>query len=735
MKEVNLFDSELLFNQLNEMYFNLLMIPEFEDLNKAAQAVVDKLNEMNINGIARYLLTKENPDDEDAKLCYIIIELTQFIYNETSIESPISDSLYDSLYELNRSISNLEVVGSVFNSMGKVIANHSYTSLRGTLDKIHFIYDKDKGNEKNKKSIEYWLAGVRRRLVDEVGTAKANSLMESLELLSMPKYDGVSLILELDSDHIVENALTRGDTDKNEAVELSNIFENLDMSGLIIDNGDGKLCGVKCECIMTFSQYELYCKEYGDYNNPRAATVSALNNLSHGPEILQYLTICPLRVQIKGEERSTVYTELNKDCIFTDEVNINTTDLSFFKNRIESIKDKMNDRGIPIDGVVFVITDPEIQKILGRRNDKINNFEFAYKFEAERYKTKVIDITWQYGKMGGITPVALFEKLVINGNDVSHVTLSSIRKINELKLAPMDEILITYNIVPYIMMDSTCKRSGLPEFKIPKHCPKCKEKLTLSESGAMLKCDNPSCPSRGIGRLVNYIETMRIPNINMGTVSKFFMNNILWRIEDLYSLSNYKNVIVNMNGFGEKSYNNIIKGINSRRNVYDYELLGSLGIRDVKTQTFKSILSIYNLSGLLDICSKYDTDSLTEISGIGEKTATKIVEGVNQNHKTIEFLLKELKVKESKGEKKKDYDLTVCFTGFRDAKFKEFLEDNNIEVKDSYSKKVQVVVYDEIVDSEGNRRKPEPSTKMIKAIEDGKKVISKRELYESIKRS
>ena len=146
------------------------------------------------------------------------------------------------------------------------------------------------------------------------------------------------------------------------------------------------------------------------------------------------------------------------------------------------------------------------------------------------------------------------------------------------------EIIVRYEIIPYMELDHTCKIN--PDgyrFYIPTHCKYCNHELV---EDPLLKCVNEECPSRIIGNVVNYINKMRIENINIETITTLFDQGIITGIESLYTLDKHKAEIVSLPGFGEKSYEKMIEGINKQKSVFDYELLGSLGIQSIGVRMF-----------------------------------------------------------------------------------------------------------------------------------------------------
>ena len=238
-------------------------------------------------------------------------------------------------------------------------------------------------------------------------------------------------------------------------------------------------------------------------------------------------------------------------------------------------------------------------------------------------------------------------------------------------------------------LDHTCKiNPNGKRFYVPTHCKHCGYELV---EDPLLKCVNDDCPSRIIGNVVNYINKMRIENMNIETVSTLFDQGIITGIESLYKLKEHKSKIISLPGFGEKSYENMIDGINKRKIVFDYELLGSLGIQSIGVRMFKKILSVMDLETLLKLAQEQMlVVNLMGLPGFGEKTASRVQHGLLSKLKTIYFLLDEIQLKEKVAPGK--LKGKVCFSQVRDPQFETELTNNGYEVVNSITKTTDYLV-------------------------------------------
>ncbi|WP_304576762.1 helix-hairpin-helix domain-containing protein [Romboutsia ilealis] len=641
-------------------------------------------------------------DDLDKFTIVKIIEITQYLYNNTDILSPLSDEEYDKLYEVLVDL-GLNIVGSV-NAQGKPVRNHKYPDLRGSLDKVHFLRIEDKGKDK-RKSIEDWIKTMENKLGFRLVGDRAKVKLQ-------PKWDGVSVVFECDGNGIVEHALLRGDTGRNEAVTLDHLFKGVDFSMYC---SSGRKFGLKTEVMVSDQQYDELCKIDGSFSSPRSACTSILNSKDIDKSYIKFLTIQSLRLQYEGDSEDEVI--VLEQTIFGTNV-----DKIAYLDNLDDLMIKMNamklmcaDAGLITDGVVLSCLNDDVISGMGRDNH-INKFEVAYKFPPETKKSILLDVEFSMGALGNITPVAKIEPVKMRGNKISSINLGSIDRFETLNIRQGDEVIIKYEIIPYLDKDDTCKPGTGKAYPIPTHCPYCNEKLV---EDPLLKCINDNCESRVVGKILNYVNKMRIENISINTIERFYQLGFLRSIEDLYRLENHKNEIVQLDGFGSKSFQKIIDGINNRRDVYDYELMGSIGIQDIGERMFKKILSVYSINDLKSKCEEPGKfmKELINLEGIKDKTADKIIRGIYINTSLINFLLKEVKVKKNT----RVYDKKVCFSKIRDKEFEKFLDENNVLVMDSFKKETDILIVPDVNES---------SSKIDKAKKQGKPVIDLKTAHE-----
>ena len=682
-----------IYHQLDVIHKELLKMNE-DSINE----IVEMLKGINFEGIVEYFNTNEDMDDMDLFTCRKLVEILQFIYNNTDIVPPVSDSTYDKLYQIMLDSGLGDIVGSV-NSQGKPVREHRYPDLRGTLNKVHFVFNVDKEGDK-RRSIEDWITSIENIIGKNINNTN------EFEIRLQAKWDGCSAVFECDENGELEHVLMRGDTEKNLAVDILELFKD-QINFSQFANGVDKFA-VQTEVLMNQFDYENIIKDYKDFKSPRSATSSILNEKILQPHLTKYLTVEPLRIQYVGKQPEIIPNE-EYDIIS------NLFDLRDVRECIKQINEHAKLNGKSTDGVVLHLTNKSLQNKLGR-DGAINRYEVAYKFPAESKKAKLLNIEFSYGLGGNITPVAKIEPVIMLGKTISSISMGSIDRFRSMEhLTEGSEIIVRYEIIPYMDLDHTCKVNPNGKcFYVPTHCKHCGCELV---EDPLLKCVNDDCPSRIIGNVVNYINKMRIENMNIETVSTLFDQGIITGIESLYKLKEHKSKIISLPGFGEKSYENMIDGINKRKIVFDYELLGSLGIQSIGVRMFKKILSVMDLETLLKLAQdQMLVVNLMGLPGFGEKTASRVQHGLLSKLKTIYFLLDEIQLKEKVAPGK--LKGKVCFSQIRDPQFESQLINNGYEVVNSITKTTDYLIVPSL---------DVISSKITKAKKYGIKVLSLNE--------
>lgn len=656
--------------------------------------VVSLFHSKTMNGIFHKLSSitkndKEYNDEYYLKLYKVVLKICNYIYNNTGYDTGITDSEYDELLSYYNSISNDEsIVGEKVNSDNT--RNHRYKSLRGTLDKIYKITDEDIIKNKSQKTLDDWVKQTERRY--ESITGKDINLYNE-EVIVMPKFDGCSCIFECDEYGNLLHALTRGDTERNIAQDITHIFEKSFKSLLITNKYE---YGLKTEIMIKNDKLKEYNERYGtDYKNTRSLVSAILNSDDVSEDKIKYLTVIPLRYSYMLENNEESNQELAMEvnqypfirCLLSETEKIHEFALNH-KNVFGQFR---------CDGCVIQLTNPELQKVLGRENER-QKYEVAFKYTEEKAYSKVVDIEFTTGLFGKISPVVIFEPVKMKGNEVQRASLGSYSRFLDLKLAKGDIIKILYDIVPYATFedsDFNCERSGKSPIKAPEKCEECGEYLILSDDSTTLQCNNPFCKCRIRGKIINYCIKMGIQSISYAIVETLFSKGLLNSIEDLYKIEDNIDKIIEIPGFGINKVNNMIAEINKNKDITTSRLLGSIGIDGVSVKKFETLLSYLSIDEVIEFSVNENENIFNSIPGIKSKTSQKIIDGIKNNLELIRNLQKILNIKE---EEKKTYNYKLCFTktrldgSYKDNMLQKLIENTGGLVVDSFSKDVDVLV-------------------------------------------
>lgn len=584
-------------------------------------------------------ITSEPLKESELAQLNAIVQIAQIIYN-SDVESPISDKDYDTLQEMLVDEGVPRLTGSLEINDNKK-ESHTYHQLRGTLDKVYYLRDTEKRTNKSRKYLSEWIKSMERRY--EKITGKKIDLSKC-KVICTPKFDGASAV-----DEISENGkglwISRGDTKNNRASNISHILSQFDnLFNESINHG------IKFEIMMTEENKDYINQIYRDrhYRNSRQVVTATLN--SKDPDFkAEYLYPVPLRIMKKGDVIESIHPDLIRKfpslaCSLSDVDRIREFAIN---NRYV----EMNKMRFRTDGVVITLTDPEIQSILGREND-INNFEVAYKFTEESAYTKVKGVEFYVSEFGYITPVLVVEGVILKGNDVDHITLSNKERFDELDLHYGDTVKVLYDIIPYVTIDENCVRSNSKKIEFVRYCPKCGSPLDLNV--VEVQCPNGECPSKVIGRILNYCSNIRIQNIGLQRLQILYNAGLLKHgIRSLYKLKKYNLDMEDLDGFGRLMTRKIIAEIESKRRLKDYEFFGAIGIETLSTKTFKSIFGAIKYSDFISMIEKKDLDSLKTkliaINGIGDAKADVLIKYLKNtdDRKELFKLIEELSIAET----------------------------------------------------------------------------------------
>ena len=363
----------------------------------------------------------------------------------------------------------------------------------------------------------------------------------------------------------------------------------------------------------------------------------------------------------------------------------------------------LNERDIlpyEIDGIVFKVNNLAKQLSLGQVS-RAPRWAIARKFPAEVGTTLVKKISFQVGRVGGITPVAEFSPVNIGGVTVSHASIHNFDEINRLDVREGDTVVIKRagDVIPQIISVNLDKRKkGSLKVSLPKRCPSCKNDLVRIEGEAILRCTaGLDCPAQRIGSLIHFVSrnALNIDGLGERIIELLVDKKLVLNFADLFRLD-IKDII-NLEGFGEKSATNLIKSIQASKDTNLSRFIYSLGIREVGEATAMNLaLNFNNISKFLAA----DEQDFLEINDIGPVASNYIKEFLasDENINLVKDLIalgvnpKEMEVKNDNPFSSKSIVITGSFNNIARSQLKEELIRVGARVSSSVSSKTEYLI-------------------------------------------
>lgn len=476
------------------------------------------------------------------------------------------------------------------------------------------------------------------RLQEFLGTQKASISW---------KLDGLTIVLTYREGELVK-AVTRGNGEIGEVItNNAKTFKNLPLR--ISYQGELILRG---EAVIGYEDFEKINEEIEEadakYKNPRnlcSGSVRQLNNEITAKRNVQFYAFTLVKADDVDFKNSQMYQlEWLKNQGFATvesyEVTADTVEerVAYFANAISS-------QDLPSDGLVLVYDDIAYGKSLGTTS-KFPRDSFAFKWADEIRETTLLEIEWSPSRTGLINPVAIFEPVELEGTTVSRASVHNISIMEELELGIGDKIEVykANMIIPQIAANLT--KSGVKD--IPSECPVCHGKTEIRQVSdtKALYCTNESCGAKHLKSFALFVsrDALNIEGLSEATLEKFIAKGFVNQYSDIFHLDAHKDEIKVMEGFGEKSYQNLWKSIEKARVTTLPKLIYGLGIANIGLANAKVICKEfqYDIERMMHLTE----EELSNVSGIGPVIAKAYVDYfTNEKHiEEVERLLKELEI-------------------------------------------------------------------------------------------
>lgn len=467
------------------------------------------------------------------------------------------------------------------------------------------------------------------------------------EALLSWKLDGLTIVLTYMGGKLAK-AVTRGNGEVGEVVtNNARVFRNVPVSIPY----QGELV-VRGEAVISYSEFEKINSRIDDveakYKNPRnlcSGSVRQLNNeitAARNVNLYVFSLVKAEGVDFHNSraEQFKFLTKQGFDVVENRLVNSDTImdEITYFENKIQSYD-------IPSDGLVLIYEDIAYGQSLGR-TAKFPRDAIAFKWADELRETVLLEMEWSASRTGLINPVAIFEPVELEGTTVSRASVHNISIVRGFKLGIGDHITVykANMIIPQIAENLTQSDT----LEIPKVCPVCGQPTEIRQVNDVqsLYCLNPSCDAKKIKAFTLFVsrDAMNVDGLSESTLEKFLARGFLHEFADIFRLQRYEQEITQMEGFGEKSYNNLIESVERSRDTTLPRIIYGLGIENVGVANAKLLCRHFRFS--LEALRAADVEELSAIDGIGEVIAGSIYEFFHNDERMeqLDHLLQEVRI-------------------------------------------------------------------------------------------
>lgn len=636
------------------------------------------------------------------ELIKILNEASKAYYAED--REIMSNFEYDRLYE---EMEGLEKETGIVLS-GSPTVSVGYESVEELPKERHESPMLSLGKTKSREELKDWLQGK--------------------EAILSWKLDGLTVVLTYRNGALFK-AVTRGNGEIGEVITgNARTFKNIPLN--IAFKGELVLRG---EAVITYSDFEKINEEIPEaeakYKNPRnlcSGSVRQLNNEITAKRNVRFYAFTLVSAEDVDfhNSREEQFRFLEKQGFEVVERKMVTPDTIL--SAISEFENKIPAYDIPSDGLVLTYEDIAYGKSLGR-TAKFPRDAIAFKWADEIRETTLTEVEWSASRTGLINPVAIFTPVELEGTTVSRASVHNVSIVKELKLGIGDRITVykANMIIPQIAENLT-QSGNLP---IPATCPVCggETKIQNMNDTETLYCTNPECAAKKIKSFTLFVsrDALNMEGLSEATLEKFISMGFIHEYADLFHLTEHRDAIVDMEGFGEKSYANLVDSIEKARNTTLPRLIYGLGIANIGLVNAKMLCRHFDYD--LDALQSAKEEELSDIEGVGDVIAGAFVSYMNNpaNKEKIDHLLPELHLEkpESSTENQNLAGLSFVVTGTLNSfenrnALKEEIEKRGGKVTGSVTSKTECLINNDVTSSSSKNKKAKELNVPILSEED-----------------
>ena len=545
------------------------------------------------------------------------------------------------------------------------------------------------------------------------------------------KLDGLTIVLTYENGELIK-AVTRGNGIVGEVItNNARVFKNIPLK----ISFKGRLV-LRGEAIITYSDFEKINETIGDadakYKNPRnlcSGSVRQLNNEITAKRNVRFYAFS--LVSAEGVDfrnsREVQFRWLNEqgfEVVEYRKVTAETLDeaMDYFAEAVTT-----ND--FPSDGLVALYDDIAYGESLGT-TAKFPRNAMAFKWADEMRDTRLLEIEWSPSRTGLINPVAIFEPVELEGTTVSRASVHNISIMKELKLGIGDTIRVykANMIIPQIAENLT----GSGNAPVPHNCPACGQETIVKKENDVecLFCVNPGCPAKKIKSfgLFTSRDAMNIDGLSEATLEKFIARGFIHDFGDIFEISRHKDEIVEMEGFGQKSYDNLMESLERAKETTLPRVIYSLGIANIGLANAKVICRHFDND--LDRIRHASLEEVSDIDTIGPVIAGNLVAYFKDedNNRRLDHLMSFLHIQEDSPKQEQIFEgMNFVITGSlvhfgNRSEAKELIESLGGKVTGSVTKKTNYLINNDIQSNSSKNKKARELGIPILSEEDFRKL-------------
>ena len=644
------------------------------------------------------------------------IERHNFLYHAEN-NPEISDAEYDALYQRLKALEAEE--GASKDSPSKTVGSkpskgfekHTHLKPMLSLANVFNQDDFDKFEERIQKRIS----------------------VEKLVYAVEPKFDGIGISLTYEEGSLTK-AVTRGDGEVGEVVTEN--IKTITKIPQTLSIDIPKVIELRGEIFFNLDDFNLINKNIENaggkaFINPRNAAAGTLRNLDI--EIVKQRPLNIFLYALGGHTDDLEIASHQEFLSFLEKNNLPRNDLITFGDAAEATKavqkilDSRDSLNYEIDGAVVKVNESKLQDKLGFVS-KAPRWAVAWKFPASEKYSKVNDVLFSVGRTGIVTPYATIEPVLISGANISNVTLHNMDELKRLDIKVNDTVLVKRagDVIPQITKVNLDVRDGSESLvKIPEYCPSCGN--ALKAEGPFLRCDaGMQCPDQLFGYFEHFVsrKAMNIDGLGYKINTHLIKLGYVKQVADLFKLKRYESELKSLEGFGEKSIDNLFASIDNSRRPKLETFINSLGIPEVGETTASSLARHFKEFIYLRRASFED---LMQLDSIGEVVAKNIIKFFENDPVGIDALLNEIEIENFVASADSHLDgirivITGSFENYSRDELKDIIKSKGGLPSSSISSNTDFLIYGE-----------KAGSKYKKALDLGIELIAETKLNEFLK--